>query len=61
MFAFRTMSRRFLIAVMALFATSQAYSQHRSWQTPLERDPAEVGRMMGPSGKLEPSRDLNIV
>ena len=61
MFSFRTMTRRFPITVMALFATSQAYSQHSSWQTPVERDPAEVERIMGPIGELEPSRDLNIV
>ena len=61
MFTFRTMRRSFLIAVMALFATSQAYSQHSSWQKPVERDPAEVARIMGPIGELEPSRDLNIV
>ena len=61
MFTIRTMSRSFLMVSLALFATSQAYSQHSSWQKPVERDPAEVERIMGPIGELEPSRDLNIV
>lgn len=60
MFAFRTMSRRILIVFLALFSTSQAYSQH-SWQTPPKRDPAEVERIVGSMGEREPSRDLNIV
>lgn len=61
MFAFRTLSRMFPIVFLALFASSQASGQHSSWQKPLERDPAEVQRIMGPIGEKEPSRDLNIV
>lgn len=31
------------------------------WQKPVKRDPAEIERIVGPVGKREPSRDLNIV
>ena len=62
MFTFRTMSRRFLIASLALLATSQASGElNFRWHVPIERDPAEVERIMGPIGEREPSRDLNIV
>ncbi len=60
MFTFRIMSRRFLLVCLALFATGQASGQF-AWQTPVERDPAEVKRIVGAIGEREPSRDLNIV
>jgi len=31
------------------------------WQKPVERDPEDVRRIVGPLGNREPSRDLNIV
>ncbi|MCH7909204.1 MAG: hypothetical protein IIB38_06255, partial [Candidatus Hydrogenedentes bacterium] len=61
MFTFRTMSRRFLTVSLALFATSQASGQDPGWQRPVERDPAEIARIVGPIEQREPSRDLNIV
>ena len=61
MFTFRTMSRRFLIVSLALFTMSQASGQYLGRQRPVERDPAEVARIMGPIEPSEPSRDLNIV
>ena len=60
MFAFRAMNPRFPILFVALSATSLAYGQF-AWQRAEERDPAEVERIVGEIGKLEPSRDLNIV
>ncbi len=56
----RTDARKFLIVCLALFVASQASGQH-DWQRPVERDPAEVARIVGPIGEREPSRDLNIV
>ena len=66
MFAVRTISRSFIIVFLALFTTSQAYSQTSAqlilpWQEPQERDPADVARLMGPIEPREPSRDLNIL
>jgi hypothetical protein len=55
------MSRRFLIVFLALFAMSQASSQYLGWQKPVERDLAEIARIVGPVEQREPSRDLNIV
>jgi len=31
------------------------------WQRPVNRDPAEIERIVGPIRQREPSRDLNIV
>ena len=49
-----------LFVLLPLLATSQAMGQF-SWQKPVKRDPAEIKRIVGPIGKREPSRDLNIV
>jgi hypothetical protein len=49
-----------LIAFLALVVIGQAHGQF-PWQKPVERDPAEVARIVGPLGLREPSRDLNIV
>ena len=38
MSTFRTLSRRFPIVLLALFAVSQATAQHLTWQKPVERD-----------------------
>jgi hypothetical protein len=48
--------------VLALLLTvaSTAGAQF-PWQKPVERDPAEVQRIVGPMGRREPSRDLTIV
>ncbi len=61
MSTFRTMSRRFLVVSLALFAMSQASAQYLGRQRPVERDPAEIVRIVGPVEQREPSRDLNIV
>ena len=60
MVTLRGISRSSLIVLLAFFVTNQARSQH-SWQKPAQRDPAEVKRIVGPIGKREPSRNLNIV
>jgi hypothetical protein len=60
MVAFRTVSRRFLIVALALLAAGQA-SANFPWHKPIDRNPAEVQRIMGPQVQKEPSRDLNIV
>jgi hypothetical protein len=54
------MERRVPVLLLALFATGLAHGQHR-WQKPAKRDPGEIERIVGPIGKREPSRDLNIV
>ncbi len=61
MSTFRTLSRRFPIVLLALFAVSQATAQHLTWQKPVERDLAEIARITGSIEQREPSRDLNIV
>jgi type 1 glutamine amidotransferase len=40
---------------------SQASAQQLGWQKPVERDPAEIARIVGSVEQSEPSRDLNIV
>ena len=60
MFTFRAMSQTYLIVLLTLFVTGQARGQF-PWQTPVKRDPAEIRRIVGPTGQQEPSRDLNIV
>ena len=52
--------RTVCIAVLLLSIDSTAIAQF-PWQKPVERDPAEVKRIVGPIGKREPSRDLTIV
>ncbi len=56
----RYASRALPILIVALFATAWAQAQH-PWQQAPKRDMAEVKRIVGPMGKSEPSRDLNIV
>ena len=48
------------VAVLLLAFSSTSNAQF-AWQKPVERDPAEVKRIVGPVGAREPSRDLNIV
>ena len=60
MFTLRRANLRFLILSLALFPALQAQGQH-PWQEPIERDPAEIERIVGPMGESEPSRDLKIV
>jgi type 1 glutamine amidotransferase len=60
MLMYRTTRLPILLAFLALFTTIQAYAQH-PWQEPIERDPAEIERIVGPIGEQEPSRDLKIV
>ena len=55
------MKYRFACVVLLLLSVcSTSYAQF-PWQKPVKRDPAEVERIVGPLGKREPSRDLNIV
>lgn len=61
MSTFRALSQRSLIVCLVLVATSQASGQDPGWQEPVERDPAEIARILGPVEQREPSRDLNIV
>ena len=60
MVIFRTIWHMGLFVLLTLVLTGQARSQF-PWQTPVQRDPAEVNRIVGPLGQREPSRDLNIV
>ena len=60
MFTFRTMWGTYLIVLATLLLTGQAFGQF-PWQKPVNRDPAEFERIVGPIGQREPSRDLNIV
>ena len=48
------------IVALLLTVASTAGAQF-PWQKPVERDPAEVQRIVGPMGRREPSRDLTIV
>ena len=54
------MRQTVLFGFLALFVASHAHAQF-PWQKPVKRDPAEIGRIVGPPGKREPSRDLTIV
>ena len=58
MSALGRMWKTYLILLLTLFLTSQAFGQF-PWQTPVKRDPAEIKRIVGPIGQREPSRDLN--
>ncbi len=60
MFRLRALWQTHLVLFLVIFAAGQAWAQF-PWQRPVKRDPAEVKRIVGPMGKKEPSRDLNIV
>ena len=47
--------------VVLLLTLSSTSNAQFPWQKPVERDPAEIKRIVGPVGAREPSRDLNIV
>ncbi len=47
--------------VVLLLTTCSTSSAQFPWQKPVQRDPAEVARIVGPIEEREPSRDLNIV
>jgi len=55
------MRYRTICVGMLLLAISLTSSAQFPWQKPVKRDPAEIGRIVGPITKQEPSRDLNIV
>ena len=55
------MRYRIACAVMLLLTVSSTSSAQFHWQKPVERDPAEIRRIVGPAGAREPSRELNIV
>lgn len=55
------MRYRIACAVMLLLTVSSTSSAQFPWQKPVERDPAEIRRIVGPAGAREPSRELNIV
>jgi hypothetical protein len=48
------------VVLLVLSVCSTSYAQF-PWQKQVNRDPAEVDRIVGPIEKREPSRDLNIV
>jgi len=56
----RTMAAMVVVLLLSLFAAGRACAQF-PWQKPLQRDPAEVQRILGPIHEREPSRDLTIV
>jgi len=47
--------------VVLLLAMPSTSSAQFPWQKPVQRDPAEIKRIVGPAGAREPSRDLTIV
>ena len=54
------MWKTYLVVLLTLFLTGQAFGQF-PWQKPVQRDPAEVKRIVGPIvGGREPSWDLNF-
>ena len=64
--------RKFFLVLLLMTISSASNAQSLSepkptvnnpfpWQKPVKRDPAEIERIVGPLGKREPSRDLNIV
>jgi hypothetical protein len=57
---FRALWKACLMILATLFMSSQALAQF-PWQKPVERDPAEVERIVGPIEERETSRDLTIV
>jgi len=54
------MPRMIMYTSIALMVSGLAHSQH-PWQKKPERDPAEIKRIVGPTGEKNPSRDLHIV
>jgi hypothetical protein len=46
---------------MLLLTVSSTSNAQFPWQKPVDRDPAEIRRIVGPAGAREPSRELNIV
>jgi len=54
-------SYRTILMVMLLGAIPLTSSAQFPWQKPVQRDPSEIRRIVGPQGDRAPSRDLNIV